>query len=54
MSDQAHSNQPPEPKAGAAEPAERVEPSQEELRKRYLEQQRRMRCAGCGESEEYF
>ena len=38
-----------------AQPREpREAPSQEELRQRYLEQQRRMRCIGCGEGEEYF
>lgn len=25
-----------------------------ELRRRYIEQQRRMRCVGCGEAEEIF
>ncbi|WP_442483353.1 hypothetical protein [Aeoliella sp. SH292] len=35
-------------------PASQQDLSEEELRARYLEQQRRMSCPGCGESFELF
>lgn len=49
-------NQEPTPKEERIDEGSQREdqPTQKELQQRYLEQQRRMRCIGCGEGEEYF